>query len=156
MPNKNIYGFDSTITLSNDTTLALSTEQLLLQATTLCNTAHIYGLVVYTGNETKVGQNKNVPRHKQTTLDAQIDTTIVVLFVLQCLFIVVWGITGSVLLYVDEDRPVWYLELQGLGWYDPAVVPLRFLLLASMMIPISLKVYKHTHTAILRVINSRV
>ena len=140
VPNKNIYGFDSTITLSNDTTLALSTEQLLLQATTLCNTQHIYGLVVYTGNETKVGQNKNTPRHKYTTLDTHIDTTIIVLFVLQCVVIVVWGITGSVLLYVDEDRPVWYLRLSTLAWYDPAVIPLRFLLLASMMIPISLKV----------------
>ena len=145
VPNKNIYGFDSTITLSNSTTLPLSTEQLLLQATTLCNTAFIYGLVVYTGNETKVAQNKNVPRHKQTTLDAQIDTTIVVLFVLQCAFIVVWGITGSVLLYIDEDEPVWYLDLRALAWYDPAVIPLRFLLLASMMIPISLKVSEHTH-----------
>ena len=149
VPNKNIYGFDSTITLSNNTTLALSTEQLLLQATTLCNTPHIYGLVVYTGNETKVGQNKNVPRHKQTTLDAQIDTTIIVLFVLQCLFIVVWGISGSVLLYIDEDRPVWYLDLYLLlQWYDPAIIPLRFLLLASMMIPISLKVSKHTHACV--------
>ena len=148
VPNKNIYGFDSTITLSNDSTLPLSTEQLLLQATTLCNTAYIYGLVVYTGNETKVGQNKNVPRHKYTTLDTQIDTTIIVLFVVQCLFIVVWGITGSVLLYIDEDKPVWYLDLRGgaLDWYDPAVIPLRFLLLASMMIPISLKVSEHTHT----------
>ena len=141
LPNKNIYAFDSTITLSNDTTLPLSPEQLLLQATTQCNTAYVFGLVVYTGNETKVGQNKNLPRHKQTTLDAHIDRTIKRLFVLQLSFIFVWGFVGCVLTVLDDRMPAWYLELRGrLGFHDPFVIPLRFLLLASMMIPISLKV----------------
>ena len=146
LPNKNIYSFDSTITLqqpassSASLTFSLTSEQLLLQATQLVSTQHVYGLVVYTGNETKVGQNKATPRMKFTRLDAAIDRTIVALFSFQLLLIVCWGIVGSILLYQDEERRVWYLHLVTLSWFDPVVIPLRFLLLASMMIPISLKV----------------
>ena len=162
LPNKNIYAFDSTITLlspsssslspsslsfpsssfspPSSSTFPLTTSQLLLQATNLVNTPHVYGLVVYTGNDTKVGQNKNTPRQKYTRLDHAIDRTIVLLFCFQVSLIVVWGVVGSVLLYQDEVARVFYLHLHRADWFDPIVIPLRFLLLASMMIPISLKV----------------
>ena len=165
LPNKNIYAFDSTITVlqppptsissssslpSSSTppsasspsvsTFPLTTSQLLLQATNLMNTRHVYGLVVYTGADTKVGQNKNTPRQKYTRLDVAIDRVIVILFCFQVSMIVLWGVVGSILLYQDGVARVFYLHLHRVDWYDPIVIPLRFLLLASMMIPISLKV----------------
>ena len=118
LPNKNIYAFDSTITLPSPQprTFPLTTAQLLLQATHLVNTAHVYGLVVYTGNETKVGQNKNAPRMKYTRLDHEIDRTIVVLFAFQVTLIVLWGVVGSILLYQDEVARVFYLHLHVFSW----------------------------------------
>jgi phospholipid-translocating ATPase len=63
-PNRDLYSFDSRLWLSpssNDATpdgdaTPLSGEQLLQQATRLRNTDKIYGLAVYTGNETKFGK----------------------------------------------------------------------------------------------------
>ena len=156
-PNKNIYQFDSTFTTHSETA-PLSTDNLLLQSTQLRNTDECYALVVYTGNETKISQNKSLPRQKYTKIDVFINRTTVAVFAFQIACIFVLGTIGTVYMYQDfgheEKSPgepvkdgIWYLypyELRGatyeIDWWEPIVIPLRFLLLASMMIPISLKV----------------
>jgi magnesium-transporting ATPase (P-type) len=65
-PNRDLYSFDARLWLSASPdhslpagdALPLSGEQLLQQATRLRNTDKIYGIAVYTGNETKFGMNK--------------------------------------------------------------------------------------------------
>lgn len=49
-PNEHIYKFDSQMKVDGNV-YALSSSQLLLQATHLRNTDWVYGLAVYTGNE---------------------------------------------------------------------------------------------------------
>lgn len=62
---------------------ALSSEQLLLQATHLRNTEFVYGIAVYTGNETKFGNNKKTPAPKLTKTDRIIDRFSAYIFVFQ-------------------------------------------------------------------------
>ena len=41
----------------------------------------------------------------------------------------------------DDAEDTWYLDYASFsGWWGPVIIPLRFLLLNSYMIPISLKV----------------
>lgn len=70
-PNEHIYQFDSQLRLEPGGTpvLPLSASQLLLQATHVRNIDWLYGLVVYTGNETKFGKNKKTPPTKYTLTD---------------------------------------------------------------------------------------
>lgn len=67
------------LTLNNTTEVSLSSSNLLLQVTRLQNTRYLFffspritrrfGAVVYTGNETKFGQNKIKPKLKLAPSD---------------------------------------------------------------------------------------
>ncbi|EFA77251.1 hypothetical protein PPL_12462 [Heterostelium album PN500] len=52
-PSHLLNKFDGRITINNEDTLPLNVEQLLVRGTQLKNTKWIYGVVVYTGHETK-------------------------------------------------------------------------------------------------------
>ncbi len=182
-PNSEVYKFDSTLEVPTDwmwhscdlsapSALArasysagsrgrrfpLSSDNLLLQGTYLRNTAWVLGIVVYTGNETKMGQNKALPRPKYTKLDEAINKITLLVFAFQLSMIVVWGAVGSIMerkhmhaadeetQEAESNNNAWYLGYDissssfVSGLLGPVIIPLRFLLLASMMIPISLKV----------------
>ncbi|KAK8810712.1 hypothetical protein WA158_007287 [Blastocystis sp. Blastoise] len=136
-PDCHIYKFDSRM-YYNKKTISLSSANLLLQVTRLKDTEFVYGLCVYTGNETKFGMNKEIPPPKVTKFDKYINYFSIIIFIIQLVLALIWGIIG--LVEYNHSLP-WYLSRQSLldnaGWI---VYPLRFLLLNSSMIPISLKV----------------
>lgn len=148
-PNQEVYKFNSRMWMEASPhdqppatePISLSAQQLLPQATTLRNTDFIYGLSVYTGNETKFGQNKGVPRVKRTQVDEYINRLSVYLFVFQLALVGIFGFLGN--LWKANNGSVWYLQQQTQSndaWYEPFIIPARFLLLNSTIIPISLKV----------------
>jgi len=54
-PNKDLHKFEGRITLSGDKIIGLSGDkQLLYRGTKLKNTKMVYGLVIYTGKNTKI------------------------------------------------------------------------------------------------------
>lgn len=61
LPNRNLYEFAGTFKLNNVTyPIPLGSDQILLRGSQLKNTAWIYGLVIYTGHESKLMMvNKN-------------------------------------------------------------------------------------------------
>ena len=144
-PNSHVYQFDAALRLNartpSDTLHSLSAKQLLLQGTFLKNTDSIYGLVVYTGNETKLGMNKSKPKTKWTAIDRKIDRASRFVFLFQLIVVIVFGVVGN--LYANNKlMQYWYLDLESENrlWFSPIVIPMRMLLLLSFMIPISLKV----------------
>jgi phospholipid-translocating ATPase len=121
---------------------SLSSQQLLLQGTFLRSTSFVYGMAVYTGNETKLGMNKSKPKTKWTKLDRTIDMASRFIFVVQLLTVVVFGVVGNVIQQKWIRSSHWYLQwaLGNDPWYEELIIPIRMLLLLSYMIPISLKV----------------
>ncbi|EEF44391.1 phospholipid-transporting atpase, putative [Ricinus communis] len=91
-------------------------------------------------NETKLGMSRGIPEPKLTAMDAMIDKLTGAIFVFQIVVVVVLGIAGNV--WKDtEARKQWYVLYPNEGpWYELLVIPLRFELLCSIMIPISIKV----------------
>jgi phospholipid-transporting ATPase len=66
LPNKELYEFKGSLflkqtsvdnTLSGDLNFVLSESQLLLKGSKLMNTEWVVGIVVYSGNDTKLMQN---------------------------------------------------------------------------------------------------
>ncbi|GMH07261.1 hypothetical protein Nepgr_009101 [Nepenthes gracilis] len=98
------------------------------------------GVAVYTGNETKLGMSRGIPEPKLTAVDAMIDKLTGAIFVFQIVVVTVLGIAGNI--WKDtEARKQWYVAYPEEGpWYELLVIPLRFELLCSIMIPISIKV----------------
>lgn len=55
MPNKDLHKFEAKLTLDHSRTISISGDkQLLYRGTKLKNTRLIYGLVIYTGKNTKI------------------------------------------------------------------------------------------------------
>ncbi|KAF9609991.1 hypothetical protein IFM89_019555 [Coptis chinensis] len=156
-PDKDIRRFDANMRLfppfiDNDL-CPLTINNTLLQSCYLRNTEWACGVAVYTGsintksylipslcNETKLGMSRGIPEPKLTAMDAMIDKLTGAIFLFQIVVVIVLGIAGNV--WKDsEARKQWYVLYPNEGpWYELLVIPLRFELLCSIMIPISIKV----------------
>ncbi|XP_031114758.1 phospholipid-transporting ATPase 2 isoform X3 [Ipomoea triloba] len=143
-PDKDIRRFDANMRLfppflDNDV-CPLTIKNTILQSCYLRNTEWACGVAVYTGNETKLGMSRGLPEPKLTAVDAMIDKLTGAIFIFQIVVVMVLGIAGNV--WKDtEARKQWYAKYPDEGpWYELLVIPLRFELLCSIMIPISIKV----------------
>ena len=91
-PNNSLYTFDATLHLQLSSTpgfsgmptkqVPLSPEQMLLRGAQLRNTPWIYGLVTFTGHETKLMRNATAAPIKRTAVEKQVNVLILLLFVL--------------------------------------------------------------------------
>ncbi|KAL6524039.1 Alanine aminotransferase 2 [Orobanche minor] len=143
-PDRDIRRFDANMRLfppflDNDV-FPLTIKNTLLQSCYLRNTEWACGVAVYTGNETKLGMSRGIPEPKLTAVDAIIDKLTGAIFIFQLVVVIVLGVAGNV--WKDtEARKLWYVGYPKEGpWYELLVIPLRFELLCSIMIPISIKV----------------
>ncbi|CAA21897.1 P-type ATPase [Schizosaccharomyces pombe] len=137
-PNNNLYTFDATLKLlPSDRELPLSPDQLLLRGAQLRNTPWVYGIVVFTGHESKLMKNTTETPIKRTSVEKQVNSQI--LFLL-CIFVFLCfasslgalihrSVYGSALSYVKYTSNRAGMFFKGL---------LTFWILYSNLVPISL------------------
>ncbi|KAG7647547.1 putative P-type phospholipid transporter [Arabidopsis thaliana] len=149
-PNANLYSFVGTMDLKGEK-YPLSPQQLLLRGSKLRNTDYIYGVVIFTGPDTKVVQNSTDPPSKRSMIERKMDKIIYLMF----LMVFSLAFFGSVLFGIwtrdDFQNGVmkrWYLKPDDSSiFFDPKRAPmaaiyhfLTALMLNSYFIPISLYV----------------
>ncbi|RWW15574.1 hypothetical protein GW17_00020571 [Ensete ventricosum] len=149
-PNASLYTFVGTMEYKEQQ-YPLSPQQLLLRDSKLRNTDYIYGVVVFTGHDTKVMQNATNPPSKRSKIERKMDKLIYLLL----FFLVLISFIGSVIFGIitsddiqDGKMKRWYLKPDDSSiYYDPkraAVAAILHLLTAMMLygyfIPISLYV----------------
>ncbi|XVF14098.1 hypothetical protein REPUB_Repub09cG0027900 [Reevesia pubescens] len=78
-PNEHLYSFIGTLHYDCQQ-YPLSPQQILLRGSKLKNTDYIYGVVIFTGHDTKVMQNATDPPSKRTKIERRMDKIIYVLF----------------------------------------------------------------------------
>ncbi|KAI5416464.1 phospholipid-transporting ATPase 10 [Lathyrus oleraceus] len=150
-PNANLYSFVGSLEVGEDQQFPLSPQQLLLRDSKLKNTDFIYGVVIFTGHDTKVMQNSTEPPSKRSKIEKRMDK------VIYCLFFVLILVSfiGSIFfgIWTKQDMKNgrmkrWYLRPDDTEvFYDPdrAVLAailhfLTALMLYGYFIPISLYV----------------
>jgi len=143
-PDKDILRFDARLRLFPpfiDTEFCpLTIKNTLLQSCYLRNTDWACGVAVYTGNETKLGMSKGIAEPKLTAADAMLDKLTAAIFAFQIVVVLSLGAAGNIWKSFELDK-MWYLKYSKTSpWYEFLVIPLRFELLCSIMIPISVKV----------------
>ena len=79
LPNNSLYTFEGTI-LKDNHEYPLSANQILLRGAQLRNTRWSYGIVIYTGHETKLLKNATPTPIKRTRVDAMVNTQTLFLF----------------------------------------------------------------------------
>lgn len=148
-PNADVYKFDSRLWLEpslgqgvpDSNPVPLTGDNFLQQTIKIQNTGFILGVAVYTGNETKFGMNQGDPPSKLTKSDKLVNKLSIFVFLFQLAVVFILGILGDVVRFDKAPDTMWYVSYGGNGpWYEFLIIPLRFLLLNSTMIPISLKV----------------
>lgn len=145
-PNQDLYNFEGFMTLGQGKDLprhSLSINQILLRGTILRNTPFVYGVVVFSGEDTKIRQNgsKNV-RTKAPSMQRLINKVIIVIFTLVIFLSALCTILSAVW-NKRHDKPgnfAWYLSARGVIHSDTASVLFGFIVLFNTMIPISLYV----------------
>ncbi|WOK91550.1 putative phospholipid-transporting ATPase 8 [Canna indica] len=146
-PNEKLYSFVGVMNYEG-VQYPLTPKQILLRDSKLRNTQKIYGVVIFTGHDTKVMQNAMDPPSKRSNIERRMDKIIYVLFTL-LVFIssissVFFGINTRN--ETDAGKYMWYLRPDKPSiYFDPKKASLAAffhfltdLMLYGCLIPISL------------------
>ena len=145
-PRAPVYEFDGFLKLGGwDTpgSFRVGSENFIPAGTHIKNTEQVIGCACYTGKNTKLGLNSKPPPVKWTRIEKFVDKASLVIFLLQIVIAIVFGAIGN---WQRGRQKVLYPYLrQDLGETLPEstafiILYVRLYLLASVMIPISLKV----------------
>ncbi|CAE6467336.1 hypothetical protein ACGC1H_005047 [Rhizoctonia solani] len=138
-PNNSLYTYEGTLELSGQK-IPMSPDQMLLRGAQLRNTPWCYGLVVFTGHETKLMRNATAAPIKRTAVERQVNIQIVFLFMV-LLALSLASTIGSSIRQWFFAKNQWYLlaaELTGNRAKGFVEDILTFVILYNNLIPISL------------------
>ncbi|XWS16069.1 hypothetical protein CRYUN_Cryun34aG0053800 [Craigia yunnanensis] len=108
-PNPNLYAFVGNLEFDNKS-YPLSPFQLLLRDSKLRNTDYIYGVVIFSGHDTKAVRNSTRSPSKRSRIERKMDYIIYLLFSMPLLVSLVSSI-GSSLFMRHNMVDWWYLQL---------------------------------------------
>ena len=145
-PRAPVYEFDGFVKVgswSSPGSYRVGSEQFIPAGTHIKNTEQVIGIACYTGKNTKLGLNSKPPPVKWTRIERFIDKASMMIFVMQIVIAVVFGAIGNWQRGIQKELYP-YLR-HDLGETLPEksafiILYVRLYLLASVMIPISLKV----------------
>ncbi|XP_014226342.2 probable phospholipid-transporting ATPase IA isoform X2 [Trichogramma pretiosum] len=138
-PNRHLYEFNGILRETNKPSVALGPDQLLLRGAMLRNTRWVFGVVIYTGHDTKLMQNNTTGAPlKRSTLDRLINTQILMLFFILMLLCLLSAILNIV--WINDHKGLWYLGVYEAKTKNFAFNLLTFMILFNNLIPISLQV----------------
>ena len=147
-PNANLYSYIGSLQLEEQQ-YPLTPQQLLLRESKLKNTDFIYGVVIFTGHDTKVMQNSTAPPSKRSKIERRMDKIVYFLFSILVLMSFIGPVFFGISTREDLENGTmtrWYLRPDDTTiYYDPNRAPvaailnfLTFILLYSFLIPIPL------------------
>ncbi|KAH8109002.1 calcium transporting ATPase [Phellopilus nigrolimitatus] len=143
-PNNSLYTYEGTLDLVSEQgvpkQVPLGPDQILLRGAQLRNTPWVYGLVVFTGHETKLMRNATAAPIKRTAVERQVNLNIIFLFCL-LLALSIGSTIGSSIRTWFLSNAQWYLAetstISGRAKFFIEDI-LTFIILYNNLIPISL------------------
>jgi len=136
-PNNSLYTFDGTLHLEGRPPVPVGPDQVLLRGAQLRNAPWVFGLVLFTGHDTKLLRNATKTPIKRTRVDKQVNSLILSLFVLLLALALISSI-GS--MAYENSAPSYLMpQLDGRSRarkYIESV--LTYIILYNSLIPISL------------------
>ena len=145
-PNENLYKFQGSIQLELNRELGLISDKspieennILLRGSILRNTDYVFGLVLYTGHDTKIMMNSVPARVKRSKLEQQLNLYLQLIFLFLILFCMM-GSTFNVLWIKRNADSALYMEFPSNLTINFFTRMGNWLLIFANMIPISLMV----------------
>lgn len=107
-PNRHLYEFNGNFKELNKQVQPLGPDQVLLRGAMLRNTSWIFGIVIYTGHDSKLMRNSTSAPLKRSTVDKLTNTQILMLFfilIVLCLTSAIFNEIWTLNYFTDH----WYL-----------------------------------------------
>ncbi|XP_072152042.1 phospholipid-transporting ATPase IA isoform X4 [Bemisia tabaci] len=137
LPNRQIYDFTGVLREDDKQGVPLGPDRILLRGAVLRNTAWVFGVVIYTGHETKLMKNATAAPLKRSTVDKITNSQILMLF----------GLLLGLCAVSAISNEIWTYNRLGFDWYLGDGMKktflnnlLTFIILYNNLIPISLQV----------------
>lgn len=110
-PNTSLYTFVGNLDwpAASPEPIPLGPSQLLLRGSSLRNTDYIYGLVIFTGHDSKIMMNQTDPPSKRSRIEQQLDYIIYFMFFLLVLMSTISAIAFGAWME-KEGAKMWYLD----------------------------------------------
>lgn len=119
----------------------------MLRGSVLKNTDYIYGLVVYTGHETKVFKNQVQSKQKMSFIERQLNNFMVFIVLMQCFIAIGAGLVGTFYQYTESKSFLdWVIGIpkvpddSSVFWESFAANFGRWFVLILNIVPISMLV----------------
>ena len=112
LPNSQIYTFQGTLQLGQDIH-PLDHNQILLRGSSLRNTKHVIGVVIYTGHETKLMKNSAAVRFKYSMVENMMSSQIMYVILLQVTLCLFCALYYTLWFWMTEDDTEQYLDLDS-------------------------------------------
>ncbi|ESO07180.1 hypothetical protein HELRODRAFT_110679 [Helobdella robusta] len=142
LPNAHLYDFVGTLKprASNpEESYSLGPEQMLLRGSMLRNTRWIFGVVIFTGHETKFMLNSTSIPLKRSTVEKVVNSQILMLFIILIVLALICAVANQVWISQNLTKH-WYLGIQDASPTGFILNFLTFVILYNNLIPISLQV----------------
>ncbi|EKM53518.1 uncharacterized protein PHACADRAFT_259936 [Phanerochaete carnosa HHB-10118-sp] len=143
-PNNSLYTYEGTLELQDSMgmpkTIPLGPDQMLLRGAQIRNTPWLYGLVVFTGHETKLMRNATAAPIKRTAVEKQVNLQIVFLFGFLLALSLGSTIGSSIRAWFFADQQWYLVESTSISGRAKTFIEdiLTFIILYNNLIPISL------------------
>ncbi|KAI0645334.1 phospholipid-translocating P-type ATPase [Trametes meyenii] len=143
-PNNSLYTYEGTVELVSSggvpKQVPLGPDQLLLRGAQIRNTPWAYGLVVFTGHETKLMRNATAAPIKRTAVERQVNVHIVFLFIFLLALSIGSTIGSSIRSWFFSSKQWYLLEQASITGRAKEFIEdiLTFIILYNNLIPISL------------------
>ncbi|XP_066872811.1 phospholipid-transporting ATPase IB isoform X4 [Kogia breviceps] len=138
-PNRHLYDFTGNLNLDGKSPVALGPDQILLRGTQLRNTQWVFGIVVYTGHDTKLMQNSTKAPLKRSNVEKVTNVQILVLFGILLVMALVSSV-GALYWNGSQGGKNWYIKEMDASSENFGYNLLTFIILYNNLIPISLLV----------------
>ncbi|KAI3390506.1 hypothetical protein diail_9491 [Diaporthe ilicicola] len=133
-PNQDLYNFDGTATVGGSEPLSLSVDNIIYRGCGIKNTRFVIGMVVNTGEDTKIRMNANRdPEAKRPALEKFVN--LIVIFLALYMLVTSLLLFMGFLLYWQGDNEPWYLMLAVVANQD---VIIGLIIQFSNVVPMSL------------------
>lgn len=150
-PNNELYVFNG-MYIKAGRTIPLDNECILLRGAVLRNTEHVYGLVVYTGKETKLSKNMTKGPLKRSNVEQLVDKLIRFIFVALIAVVIMSSVFNLIFQaklhnrHEDYGHEWFYLSFldKPVQAIDALFAFITFLILFNTFVPISLYVTLET------------
>lgn len=111
-PNRHLYEFNGVLKEYGKEAVPLGPDQLLLRGAMLRNTSWVFGVVVYTGHDTKLLRNSTAAPLKRSTVDRLTNTQILMLFIILVVLCLGSAIFNEIWTR-KRYKTDWYLGIDG-------------------------------------------